>query len=75
RRNQYLAISAEVERLITSTLDLNQIFTQTVQRVKEGFGLYFVALYSVEETGFKAALRGATGAAGEQMIASKRTID
>ncbi|MBE7534966.1 MAG: GAF domain-containing protein [Anaerolineales bacterium] len=75
RRNQYLAISAEIGRLITSTLDLNQIFTQTVQRVKEGFGLYFVALYSVEETGFKAVLRGATGAAGEQMIASKRTID
>ncbi len=74
RRNRYLAISAEVGKLVTSTLDLNKIFTETVSQVKEGFGLYFAAMYSIEETGFNAGLRGATGEAGEQMLASKHSV-
>lgn len=74
RRNRYLAISAEIGKLVTQTLDLNKIFTETVNQVKEGFGLYFAAMYSIEETGFNAILRGATGEAGEQMLASKHSV-
>ncbi len=74
RRNKYLAISAEVGKLVTSTLDLTKIFTETVIQVKEGFGLYFAAIYSIEETGFIAGLRGATGEAGEQLLASKYSV-
>src|SRR5690606_25897605 len=74
RRNKYLAISAEIGRLVTSTLDLDRIFTETVSRVKDEFGLYFAAMYSMEETGFNAALRSATGEAGEQLLASKHSV-
>ncbi len=74
RRNKYLAISAEIGKLVTRTLDLSRIFTETVIQVKDGFELYFAAMYSIEETGFNASLRGATGEAGEQMLAEKHSV-
>jgi len=67
RRNEYLAVSAEIGRLVTSTLDLNSIFTRTVKLISERFDFYHVAIFIVEETGFKAILREATGEAGQEM--------
>src|SRR5688500_9326754 len=71
RRNEYLAASAEISRLVTSTLELNTIFTRTVNLVSERFGFYYAAIYTIEETGFNIVLREATGAAGEKMKAQK----
>ena len=71
RRNTYLAASSEIGRLVTSTLELNTIFTRTVNLVSERFGFYFAAIYTIEETGFNIVLREATGAAGEKMKAQK----
>ncbi len=74
RRNDYLAASAEIGRLVTSTLDLNTIFTRTVNLISERFGFYFAALYNIEEGSFQAALREATGEAGEKMKAQRHTV-
>lgn len=67
RRNEYLAASAEIGRLITSTLDLNTIFARTVNLINERFGFYHAAIFIVEETGFNAVLKEATGEAGMEM--------
>ncbi|NOH03117.1 MAG: response regulator [Chloroflexi bacterium] len=67
RRNEYLAASAEIGRLVTSTLDLNTIFARTVNLINERFGFYHAAIFIVEETGFNAVLKEATGAAGKEM--------
>ncbi|MBI5823090.1 MAG: GAF domain-containing protein [Chloroflexi bacterium] len=67
RRNEYLAVSAEIGKLVTSTLDLNSIFARTVNLINERFNFYYAAIYIVEETGFNATLREATGAAGVEM--------
>ncbi|MEO5887646.1 MAG: response regulator, partial [Anaerolineales bacterium] len=67
RQNQYLAVSSEIGRIVTSTLDLNSIFTRTVSLISERFGFYFAAIYISEETGFNIILREATGEAGEKM--------
>lgn len=67
RRNEYLSASAEIGRLITSTLDLNTIFARTVHLINEKFGFYHAAIFIVEETGFNAVLREATGDAGAEM--------
>jgi len=67
RRNEYLAVSSEIGRLVTSTLDLNSIFTRTVKLISERFGFYHAAIFIVEETGFNAVLREATGEAGAEM--------
>ncbi len=74
RQNQYLAVSSEIGRIVTSTLDLNSIFTRTVSLISERFGFYFAAIYIVEETGFNAVLREGTGAAGEKMKAQKHSM-
>ncbi|MFZ5909571.1 MAG: GAF domain-containing protein [Chloroflexota bacterium] len=82
RRNEYLAASAEIGRLVTSSLDLKAIFSRAVNLVKERFGYYHAAIFIVEETGFNAVLQEATGEAGEQMkqrghsltVGSKSTV-
>jgi PAS domain S-box-containing protein len=67
RRNTYLAASSEIGRLVTSTLDLNTIFTRTVNLINDRFGFYFASIYEMDEDGFHAILREGTGGAGETM--------
>ncbi|HNO30437.1 MAG TPA: GAF domain-containing protein [Anaerolineales bacterium] len=67
RRNEYLGASAEIGRLVTSTLDLNTIFARTVNLIIERFGFYHAAIFIVEETGFNAILKESTGEAGLEM--------
>ncbi|MFT3894806.1 MAG: GAF domain-containing protein [Anaerolineales bacterium] len=74
RRNTYLAASSEIGRLVTSTLDLNTIFTRTVSLIGERFGFYFAAIYIIEENGFSARLQEAKGEAGEKMKAQKHSF-
>ena len=74
RRNDYLAASSEIGRLVTSTLDLNTIFTRTVNLISERFGFYYAAIYIIDETGVNAVLREAIGEAGEKMKAQRYSI-
>ena len=74
RRNDYLAASSEIGRLVTSTLDLNTIFTRTVSLISERFGFYFASIYIIEETGFNARLQEGTGNAGEKMKALRHAV-
>lgn len=67
RQNEYLATATEVGRIITSTLDLPTLFSRTTNLIRSRFGYYHVAIFIVEETGFNAVLREATGEAGEEM--------
>lgn len=67
RRNEYLAVSAEIGKLVTSILDLNTIFARTVNLITDRFKVYHAAIYIVEETGFNAVLKEATGDAGAEM--------
>jgi signal transduction histidine kinase/CheY-like chemotaxis protein len=74
RQNEYLAAAAEIGRLVTSTLDLNTIFSRAVNLVRERFGYYHAAVFVVEETGFNIVLREATGAAGSEMKARQHSL-
>ncbi len=74
RRNEYLAASAEIGRLVLSSLDLKSIFSRAVNLVKERFGYYHAAIFIVEETGFNAVLEEATGEAGEQMKQRRHSL-
>lgn len=74
RQNEYLAAAAEIGRLVTSTLDLNTIFSRTVNLVRERFGYYHAAIFVVEETGFNIVLREATGTAGAEMKARQHSL-
>jgi signal transduction histidine kinase/CheY-like chemotaxis protein len=68
RQNEYLATSAEIGRLVTSTLDMDTLFGRTVNLIHDRFGFYHAAIFTIEETGFNAVLITATGKAGEEML-------
>jgi PAS domain S-box-containing protein len=67
RRNEYLAASAEIGRLVTSTLDLEAIYERAVNLVVERFGFYHASIFINDELGINAYLQEATGAAGQKM--------
>jgi PAS domain S-box-containing protein len=67
RQNEYLATAADVGRLITSTLDLNTLFSRTVELIRTRFGYYHVAIFTLDESGFNTVLREGTGEAGSEM--------
>jgi signal transduction histidine kinase/DNA-binding response OmpR family regulator len=74
RRNTYLAASAEIGRLVTSTLDLDTIFTRTTSLLHDRFGFYFAAIYIIDEFSLYLSLREAKGTAGEKMKAQRYTV-
>ncbi len=68
RRAVQLATAAEVAREATSTLDVGQLLTRTVNLIRDRFGLYYVGIFLVDETGEYAVLRAGTGEPGQQML-------
>ena len=69
RRSNYLVASAEVGRAATSILETDQLIGQVVELIRERFNLYYVGLFSVDESGQWAVLRAGTGEAGRAMLA------
>lgn len=67
RQNQYLATATEVSRLITSTLDMDILFSRAADLIRSRFGYYFVGLFTVDDNSYNAILREGTGAAGEEL--------
>jgi len=74
RRNEYLAASSEIGRLVTSTLDLETIFDRSVNLILERFGFYYASIFILEEDNFKAVLQEATGKAGKKLKERKHTL-
>ena len=74
RRNEYLAASAEIGRLVTSTLDLDAIFTRSVSLINERFNFYYAGIFLVEESGFNVVLQEGTGEIGKELKARNHTI-
>ncbi len=74
RQNEYMAAAAEVGRLVTSTLDLDILFRRAVNLLQEHFSYYHAAIFIIEETGFDAIIREATGSAGEEMKKNEHSL-
>jgi len=74
RQNDYLATSAEISRLVSSTLDMDTLFRRTVNLIQERFGFYHAAIFTIDETGFSAILRSATGNVGEEMLHRRHSL-
>lgn len=74
RRSAFLETSAEVGRAATLILDPQQLIWQIVELIRERFGLYYVGLFLLDETGEWAELRAGTGDAGRAMLARGHRI-
>ena len=74
RRALQMQASAEVGRAATSILEMDQLIQRIVDLIRERFGLYYVGLFLVDETGGWAVLRAGTGEAGQAMLARGHRI-
>ncbi|NUM43742.1 MAG: GAF domain-containing protein [Anaerolineales bacterium] len=68
QRAAELQAAAEVSRAASSILDLDELLAQTVEVIRERFGLYYVGIFLVDPTGDWAVLRAGTGEAGRIQI-------
>ncbi len=74
-RTRNLQVAAEVARSATSFLDLDELLRQSVEIIRERFGLYYVGLFLVDAEGRFAVLRAGTGEAGRRMIAQGHRLE
>ena len=68
QRSVQLEASAKVAQAATSILDTDRLMRQVVEVIRERFGLYYVGLFQVDESGQWAELRAGTGEAGQAML-------
>jgi GAF domain-containing protein/HAMP domain-containing protein len=73
-RSRYLEATAQVGQAAASILETDQLIGQVVELIRERFGLYYVGLFLVDETGEWAVLRAGTGAAGRAMLTRRHRI-
>ncbi len=68
RRRLQLETAAEVARVTTAVLDLDELLERTISLLQERFGLYYAGIFLLDETGSWAVLRAGTGEAGRRMV-------
>ncbi len=69
RRAALLQAGAKVSRSVTSILDPDRLFEDTVDIICDTFGFYYAGVFLIDETGEWAVLRSGRGAAGKAMTA------
>lgn len=75
RRAVQLQAAAEVSRATSSILEPAELMQQTVNLVRDRFGLYYVGLFTLDPEGRYAVLRAGTGQAGRHMVAQGHKLE
>jgi PAS domain S-box-containing protein len=82
RHSAQLETSAEVSRIASTILDTYELFPRVVELIKEGFELYYVGLFLVDQEGDWtgeankwAVLRAGSGEAGQQMVTTQHKLE
>jgi PAS domain S-box-containing protein len=79
RRAEQLATAAEVSRTAISVLNPDELIRQSVELIRERFarstGVYYAALFLIDESGRWASLRHATGEAGRTLLQREHKLE
>lgn len=67
KRTSQLRIASEVAQLASSTSQISETLSRTVELVSERFGYYHVAIYLMDETGRSVTLSEASGPMSDQL--------
>ena len=73
-RSVQLEATVEVARFTTSILEEDRLIQQTVDLIRDRFGLYYVGFFLVDDTGEWAVLRAATGTGGQALLARNHRL-
>lgn len=74
RRTAYMQAAAEVSRTTNAIIDVDALIQQSVDLIRERFGLYYVGLFMKNEAQEWAVLQAGTGSAGAAMVARGHRI-
>lgn len=75
RRASRLMAAAEISRVTTSILTLDELLPQAVDLIRERFDLYYVGVFLVDDSQRWAILRAGTGEAGRVMLARNHRLE
>ncbi len=75
RSAQQLLAGAEISRATISVLDPNELVTRAAELIRARFGLYYVAVFLVDDERRWAILRYATGEAGRELMARQHRLE
>ncbi len=75
RRASRLLAAAEISRVTTSILTLDELLPQAVDLIRERFDLYYAGIFLVDESQRWAILRAGTGEAGRVMLARNHRLE
>jgi GAF domain-containing protein len=68
KRLNQLRTAAEISRSFSAVLDLDELLPLVVDKIQDGFGLYYVGLFLLDEHASYALLKAGSGAAGQKML-------
>lgn len=74
RTSSLLTATADIAQITTSLLDLNELFEQSVNMIRERFAFYHAQVFVLDETGRDAILVASTGEAGRKLLARKHKL-
>ncbi len=74
RRAMQLQTAAEITHAASSTLNLEELITLSVDLIRDRFGLYYVGLFLVDEAREYAVLRAASGEASQNLLAQQQKL-
>jgi GAF domain-containing protein/HAMP domain-containing protein len=63
-----LLLASQLSSKVTSILDIHELFHQAVTLIREGFDLYYVGLFLIDETNSWAILKAGTGEEAHAML-------
>ncbi len=75
QRSSQLQIVTQVNRITASILNIDELIQQSVNLIREWFGLYYVGLFLVDRERHYAVLRAGTGDAGEKMMEAGHRLE
>lgn len=74
RAAELLEVTSEVGQITSTLLDLDELFAQTVDMIRDRFGYYHVQVFMVDEDREFANLVASTGEAGRELLARKHKL-
>ncbi len=74
RAAEQLTTAAEVSRVASSQLDVEEVLNRAVNLIRERFGHYHVQVFLLDNRGEWAELRASTGAVGAQLLAQQHKL-
>jgi GAF domain-containing protein len=74
RRELQIRTAADISRAAVAELDPDTLFQRVSDLVRQRYNLYYVGVFTVDESGHTAVLRAGTGEAGQRMLAQKHHL-